>query len=84
MPALSKFYGITIKMFLRQSEHNPPHIHAVYGEYLAMFDIKTGEMLEGDLPNKALALTKEWVLAHTAELQDIWNTQVFRTLSPLD
>ena len=30
MPVISRFHGITIKMYLRQKEHNPPHIHAIY------------------------------------------------------
>lgn len=34
MPVISKFYGIVIKMYFRQKEHNPPHIHAFYGEYV--------------------------------------------------
>lgn len=32
MPVLSSFYGISITMYFRQSEHNPPHIHAKYGD----------------------------------------------------
>ena len=32
MPIISRFYGITIKMYIQPSKHNPPHIHAVYGE----------------------------------------------------
>ena len=28
MPTISVFYGITIMMYLRNKEHNPPHIHA--------------------------------------------------------
>lgn len=30
MPTLARFYGIVIKMYFFQSEHNPPHIHAIY------------------------------------------------------
>ena len=26
MPVIARFFGITIKMYLRQKEHNPPHI----------------------------------------------------------
>ena len=33
MPTISRFYGILILMHLTQKEHNPPHIHAYYGEY---------------------------------------------------
>ena len=29
MPTISHFYGIIIVMYLRNKEHNPPHIHAI-------------------------------------------------------
>lgn len=54
MPVIARFYGMVIKMFFAQREHNPPHIHAVYGEYVGAVDIQTLKMLEGDLPPKAL------------------------------
>jgi len=34
-------------------DHPPPHIHAVYGEYVGLFNIETLEMIEGDLPKRA-------------------------------
>ena len=37
MPVICRFNGIVIKMYLRQKEHNPPHIHAIYGECMGMF-----------------------------------------------
>lgn len=55
MPVLSRFYGI-IRMYFQQSEHNPPHIHAFYGEDMAAVNIHTGEILEGYLPPKALSM----------------------------
>jgi len=84
MPILSNFYGIIIKMYFQQSEHNPPHIHAVYGEYVGSIDIQTGELLEGDLPNRALKLVQEWTKNHKEELLNIWNTQEFKKIPPLD
>ena len=51
MPVLSKFYGISIKMYFKQSEHNPPHIHAIYGEYEASFDFNAN-ILQGKFPIK--------------------------------
>lgn len=42
MPTLARFYGIAIKMYFLQSEHNPPHVHAIYGEDAGAFDIRTG------------------------------------------
>jgi hypothetical protein len=56
----------------------------VRGEYLGVIDIQTQVMLEGDLPPKDLARAQEWTKLHQDELLDIWNTQNFRTLPPLD
>ena len=50
MPVLSRFYGISIRMYFQQAEHNPPHIHALYGEDVAEIIIENGEVLEGYLP----------------------------------
>jgi hypothetical protein len=38
------FYGIIIMMYLRDKEHNPPHIHAFYGDQAASFYIADGEI----------------------------------------
>ena len=84
MPVIARFYGIVIKIYFRQSEHNPPHIHALYGEYMGVINIQTLEVLEGDLPPKALALVREWMEPHKAELLEIWNTQNFKPLPPLE
>ena len=46
MPVLSRFYGIVIRMYFLQSEHNPPHIHAIYNEDVAAIDFMTGKVLE--------------------------------------
>jgi hypothetical protein len=56
MPVISRFYGIVIRMYFIQSEHNPPHIHAIYGDNVAALTIQDGSVLEGDLPPKALAM----------------------------
>ena len=39
MPMITMFYGIIIKMFFSMREHNPPHIHAIYGEYEGILDL---------------------------------------------
>jgi len=44
LPEIARFYGLIIKMYFMQSEHNPPHFHALYGEYMGEFDINTLEM----------------------------------------
>ena len=31
MPEICRFYGIVIKMFFKPKEHEPSHLHALYG-----------------------------------------------------
>ena len=83
MSVLSSFYGIIIKMYFQQTEHNPPHIHAFYEEYMGAINIKTGKMIEGDLPDRALKIVQEWVKLHQTDLLLIWNTQNFKKIPPL-
>ena len=84
MPVLSRFYGIVIRMYFLQKEHNPPHIHAIYGDDVAAITISDGKVLEGALPAKALELVKEWVALNKEELFSIWETQDFKSLPPLE
>ena len=84
MPILSKFYGITIRMYFQQSEHNPPHIHALYGDDIAAVEIQTGDILEGNLPPKALSMVRDWTELHKNDLLKIWKTQEFIKLPPLE
>lgn len=84
MPAIAIFYGIIIKMFFGQSEHNPPHIHAIYGEYEGMFDLRSMNMFEGDLLGRAIKLVQEWMALHQAELLAMWNSKNIHKLPPLE
>lgn len=52
MPEICRFYGIVIKMFFKPKEHEPSHLHALYGEHVGIFDLQTMEMTEGDLPKR--------------------------------
>lgn len=57
MPIISAFYGILIQMFWR--DHTPPHFHALYAGHEVLVDIKTLEVIAGDMPRRALALVLE-------------------------
>lgn len=70
MPTIAWFYGIAIRMYI--VDHEPPHFHAIYGEYEAFVSIETGLVIEGELPNVAARLVKQWALAHRRELRDNW------------
>lgn len=80
MPRISAFYGIVITMYYR--DHEPPHFHAVYGEYQAQIVIATLEPLYGELPARALRLVREWGELHRAELEANWGRA--RAREPLD
>ncbi len=84
MPVISYFYGITIRMYFQQAEHNPPHVHAVYGDHEAAIGIRSKELLDGEIPFKAYNLVKEWIDLHEEALLHIWETQDFVRLPPLE
>ena len=83
MPEISRFYGIVIKMFFKPKEHEPPHIHALYGEYVGIFDIRSGKITDGDMPKTAQDLVEVWIKLHGTELIKMWETQTIRKLPPL-
>jgi hypothetical protein len=70
MPRISKYYGIAIYMYYQ--DHAPPHVHAIYGDNEAVFDIATGKKLEGELPKRAAKLVSTWARLHRQQLQENW------------
>ncbi len=84
MPEICRFYGIVIKMFFKPKEHEPSHIHALYGEKVGIFSIETAEMIEGDLPARAKSLVSEWLKQYHDELLKMWNTQNIIKLPPIE
>ena len=72
MPEISRFLGIVIYMYF--NEHNPPHFHAKYNEYIASVDINNFGILEGKLPSKVLGLVVEWAENNQKELLKNWKT----------
>ena len=80
MPTISHFYGIIIVMYLRNKEH----IHAITQDFDAPFLISTGEIMEGDFPAKAKAMVKEFILKNQKELNEMWETEQYKKLPPLD
>jgi hypothetical protein len=85
MPTVSRFFGIIIQMFWR--EHAPPHFHALYGEYEALIDIRTLEVIRGSIPQRALALVLEWAALRRVELMEDWKLcqqkQLPKKIAPL-
>lgn len=84
MPTISMFYGILIRMYY--DDHNPPHIHAIYNDTEAVYELN-GTLIEGKLPNKQRKLVEAWISIHEDELQANWKLaqngeQLFR-IEPL-
>lgn len=58
--------------------------HAITQDFDAPFLIATGEIMEGEFPQKAKALVKEFILRYQMELLSMWETEVYKKLPPLD
>ena len=71
MPTIAYFYGISVYMYY--DDHNPPHFHAIYGEHEAKIAIDTGQVMEGELPRRAMRLVSEWALERKSELMNNWD-----------
>ena len=82
MPVIARFYGILIKMYFR--EHGVPHFHAIYGEYVGVFDLAALKMIEGDLPARARRLVLAWARRYRKELTEMWKRQEYVQLPGLE
>jgi hypothetical protein len=82
MPIIARFYGILIKMYFK--DHGIPHFHALYGECNGVFQLDTLEMIEGDLPQRAVRMIKEWGTTYRKDLLEMWTTQKFKQLPGLE
>ena len=72
MPEISRFLGMVIYMYFR--EHNPPHFHVEYNEFVAAIAIESLGIMEGKLPPKVLSLAVEWAGQHQNELYENWES----------
>ena len=85
MPVISRFYGITIRMFY--NDHAPPHFHAVHGEHELTVRIDPVVVLAGSAPKHVQSMVVQWAELHKSELLDNWNrgrrTDPFHPIDPL-
>lgn len=73
MPTISMFYGIIIHLyFFDNQKHHLAHIHAEYSGTEGIFSIDTGELIEGDFPNKQRKMVEAWIEIHRDELLADW------------
>ncbi|HRP37856.1 MAG TPA: DUF4160 domain-containing protein [Candidatus Dojkabacteria bacterium] len=71
MPRISAFYGIVILMFW--NDHNPPHLHATYGEFEILINLNDFSVYAGQFPSRAFGMLMEWVSIHKEELLSNWD-----------
>lgn len=70
------------------NDHSPPHFHAEYGEYEAIYTIDTIEILRGELPRRAHSMVIEWTVLNRYALKDNWELarsgEELRMIAPLE
>ena len=71
MPTVAVFDGIKIQFYW--TEHPPPHFHAEYAEFVALIDIRTLEIVEGDLPKPQYRKVVAWARPRLGELMRAWS-----------
>lgn len=70
MPRICEFNGIVIVMYRR--ENDPPHFHAIYGEYQALVGIDPIRVIKGRLPGRVRAVVLARAESHQDELSANW------------
>ena len=72
MPKISEFFGLLIYMYWFDFQrHKLPHFHARYQGKEAVYSL-SGELLDGDLGNRANALIKEWSKERKNDIETAW------------
>ena len=69
MPEICRFYGIVI--YLYWMDHNPPHIHVVYGDYECSISIME-RIVDGKIPAKVVSKVNQWMDIHQDEIMKLW------------
>ena len=68
MPCLTKIQGIKICVY--SNDHVPPHIHALFGEYEILIDIREIVSIKGEMPNNKRRVALDYVNANQGDLLD--------------
>jgi hypothetical protein len=67
-------------------DHNPPHFHARFSEFEAIFNFN-GEVLRGDMPTGKKCIVAAWAEIHRDELAANWKLakegQTLYSIDPL-
>ena len=66
MPCIETIKGIRIYVY--SNDHVPPHIHAIYGEYEALIDIRELNIMTGNLPSNKRKIAIAYVEENQEDL----------------
>ena len=66
MPCIETIKGIRIYVY--SNDHVPPHIHAIYGEYEALIDIRELNIITGNLPSNKRKIATAYVEENQEDL----------------
>jgi hypothetical protein len=85
VPIISRCLGIAIAILHR--DRDPPHFHAVYGEYEVTIGIRDG-VVTGRFPRRALGHVLDWLELHRDEFLENWmlarERQPLKPIPPLE
>jgi len=70
VPDISRFFGIVI--FMYYNDHEPPHVHARYGDAEIRVDLRSCEVLSGQIPTRAQQRVVDWIELNRSSLLDSW------------
>jgi acyl dehydratase len=70
VPRIGETLGILFYVYAE--DHNPPHVHAIYGSEQAQLVIASGALLAGSLPGSKLRQAQDWLAANRAVAQAAW------------
>lgn len=69
-------------------DHGIPHFHASYGDHEAKVGINPIQVIEGEIPKRALSLVLEWTALHQKDLAENWklarDEQKLNKIMPLE
>jgi hypothetical protein len=71
VPRIGTLNGVTF--YIYADDHNPPHVHAYYGDDAILLVIATGETLQGSLPSKQAKVARAWLADNRAMAQQKWD-----------
>ena len=82
MPEITRFFGIIIRMYF--NEHEPSHIHCVYGGNESIFNLRDMKFEDDKFSPRAQKLVIEWADLYRCQLLEMWFKKEIRKLPPLE